>query len=55
VERKHEMERVAAVLLNGRAEAENSQRVSLNRSTADLSLGTAAAKIGVSSKRHAHF
>jgi hypothetical protein len=30
VERKHEVERVAAVLPYGRAEAENSQRVSLN-------------------------
>jgi hypothetical protein len=31
------MERVVAVLRNGRAEAGNSQRVSLNRSTADSS------------------
>jgi hypothetical protein len=30
VEREHEMERLAAVLRNRRAEAENSQRVSLN-------------------------
>jgi hypothetical protein len=30
VERKHEMERVAAGLLYGRREAENSQRNSLN-------------------------
>jgi hypothetical protein len=55
VERKHEVERVAAVLPYGRAEAENIQRVSLNRKTADLSQGTAAAKIGVSPERHAHF
>jgi len=50
------MERVAAVLPDGRAEAENSQRDSLNRSTADLPEGTAQPlKIGVSHKRHAHF
>jgi hypothetical protein len=50
------MERVAAVLPNGRAEAENSHRVSLNRSTADLSGGTPLPlKIGGSHKRHAHF
>jgi hypothetical protein len=56
VERKHEMERVAAVLPYGRGEAENSQRVSLNRSTPDLPGGTAVPlKIGVSPKRHAHF
>ena len=56
VERKHEMERVAAVLLNGRGEAENSQRVSLNRSTADSSEAERChLKIGVSHKRHAHF
>jgi len=40
---------VAAVLPNGRGEAENSQRISLNRSTADsLEAKRCHLKIGVS-------